>query len=73
MAYLSITYSDGQIAEFEHVSSVSYVSFENKTVTIDKDLETYQMPIGKPLWLHMDSGTVTVTGDGMRLIEVSKE
>lgn len=73
MAYFSITYSDGHVAEFENVSSFSYVSYEKKTVTIDSELEKYPIPIGKPLWLHTDSGTITVSGDGMRLIEVTKE
>lgn len=73
MAYFCITYSDGHVAEFDGISSFSFVSYEKKTVTIDTELEKYPIPIGKPLWLHADKGTIAVSGDGMRLIEVSKE
>lgn len=74
MALFRIVFSDGQNVEYHNVSKLTYISsYTKESKVISSDLEKYQIPIGLPLWLSTENGTVGVSGENIRLIEVTKD
>ncbi len=72
MACFRICFADGQSVEYPSVTELIYVSaYDGKNVTVSAGLEEHPVPIGKPFWLRTTGGIVGVSGDGIRLIEVT--
>lgn len=74
MACFRISFVDGQSVEYHGVSQLTYVSiYEKKNITVSTQLEEHPVPIGSPFWLRTADGIVGISGEGVRLIEVTTD
>ena len=68
-----IEFSDGKYYDINDVANVTYMSSENKIVTVSSnELLFYRYPLGCSLWFGCASGVVSVNGADIRIIEVAK-
>ena len=73
MSQFRITYADGEPIEVSHVSRLTYVSNERKSIVIEDGLDDYPVPIGRSFWLKTDKGIVGINGEGIRSIVVTAD
>ena len=72
--HVAVSYEKGNSYTCDDVVEISYVTLlgENVTVTGD-ELLIHHFPVGRTLWLRTPDGISSVSGDGVRAIDVYKE
>lgn len=68
-----ITYDDGAVFSYAHVIEVSYAGSSSLITVPTEQLANHSFPVGKYLWLRTNTGSLSVNGSGVRLVEVRKE
>ena len=74
MIHVVVSYDKGNSYRCDDVVEISYVTVLVEKVTVaGDDLLTHHFPIGRTLWLRTSDGTSSVSGDGVRAIDVYGE
>ena len=74
MIHVVVSYDKGNSYSCDDVVEISYVTVLGEAVTVTgDDLLTHHFPIGRTLWLRTSDGTSSVSGDGIRAIDVYRE
>ena len=74
MIHVVVSYDKGNSYSCDDVVEISYVTVLGEEVTVNgDDLLTHHFPIGRTLWLRTSDGTSSVSGDGIRAIDVYRE
>lgn len=74
MIRLVVSYEKGNYYECDNVERIVYNDFVGNEVSVEGDaLLSHHFPIGTTLWVHTSTGASSVSGTGVRAIDVYKE
>ncbi len=70
MVNFEIRYTDDKLLQVGSVVEAIYTNSSKTCVVKEEDLTRHCFPIGRSLWLYTTNGSVAVSGDSIRSIQV---
>lgn len=74
MIRIAVSYEKGNCYTCDDVTKIVYTDVIGSEITVEgNDLLTHHFPIGRTLWVHSSNGTGSVSGTGIRAIDIYEE
>lgn len=71
MIRISVSYERGDCYTCDDVTKIVYTDVIGTEMTVEgEELLNHHFPIGRTLWVHSSNGTGSVSGSGIRAIDV---